>query len=90
MRKALVPLLFISLVANGILLWQLKRSSQVHIRHRVGKDVGVELKNQFDGTFSEVVLVHGYMDNYPAAKDLVDWAEKTAGRPPGSFRVKTY
>ena len=90
MKKFMIPLLLASLAFNAILLWQSNRASQVHIRHRQGKDVGVEMKNQFDGTFSEVVLVHGYMDNYPAAMDIVVWAEKTAGRPAGSFRVKTY
>jgi hypothetical protein len=90
MRKIMIPLFIVSVTINAILLWQLNNASQVHIRYRQGKDVGIEMKNMFDGTFSEVILVHGYMDNYPAAKEIVDFAEKTAGRPAGSFRIKAY
>lgn len=86
----MIPLLIVSLTTNAILSWQLKNASLVHIRYKQGKDVGIEMKNMFDDTYSEVILVHGYMDNYPAAKEIVDLAEKTAGRPSGSFRIKAY
>jgi hypothetical protein len=87
MKLVLTLLLLGSLTANILLLRQL---SQTHIRPREGKDVGIEMKSMVDGTFDGVILVYGYDDNYPAAEEIVKYAEKTAGRPPGSFRARPY
>ena len=44
-----------------------------------------------NGSRDDVILVHGYYDNnVGAAKDIVDYAEKTSGRPEGSFRIYEY
>ena len=60
-----------------------------HNKPRKGKDVSVIMKG-FDGEWSEVVLVHGYPDNLTPARTLVEWIEKAAERPPGSFDVREH
>ena len=48
----------------------------------------------FDGEWGEVMLIHGYTDNYAVAKYLVDLTERDetarGGREKGSFRVKLH
>jgi hypothetical protein len=52
--------------------------------------MGIEMKNKFTGSYDEVISVYGYMENYPAAKEILEHVEKTAGREPGSFRIKIH
>jgi hypothetical protein len=87
MKKLLALLLVGSLATNIFLSYEL---NQTHIRPRKNKDMGIEMKNKFSGSYDEVILVYGYMENYPAAKEILEHVEKTAGREPGSFRIKIH
>lgn len=87
MKKLLVLLLAGSVATNIFLAYEL---NQTHIRPRTNKDVGIEMKNMFTGSYDEVILVYGYMENYPAAKVIIEYVEKTAGREPGSYRLKVH
>lgn len=86
-RNLLVVALVVSVIGN----WWFMRT---HIRPRSGKDCSVEMKNMFDGEWGEVMLIHGYTDNYAVAKYLVDLTERDetarGGREKGSFRVKLH
>ena len=90
-RSAFIVVLCFSLAAN---FWLMVELTGTHIRPKIGKDCSVEMKSFLDGDWSEVVLVHGYMDNYAVAKYLVEVAEKEeaakGGREKGSFRVKAH
>jgi hypothetical protein len=84
-------LLAVALVFSvAVNFYLLVKMNDIHIQPRAGKDVSVEMKSFVDGSWGPVVLVHGYVDNYPAAKEIVDYAEKTSGRPSGSFRTKVH
>ena len=90
-RSIFFVVLCFSLAANW---WLTVELSDTHIRPKKGKDCSVEMKSFVSGEWSEVVLVHGYMDNYAVAKYLVEVAEKEEaakdGREKGSFRVKAH
>jgi hypothetical protein len=90
-RSIFVVALCFSLAVNW---WMMAELSETHIRPKKGKDYSVEMKSFLDGKWSEVVLVHGYLDNYAVAKYLVEVAEKEeaakGGREKGSFRVKAH
>jgi hypothetical protein len=90
-RSVFVLVLCFSLAANW---WLIGELTGTHIRPKEGKDCSVEMKSFVSGEWSEVVLVHGYVDNYAVAKYLVEVAEKEEaakdGREKGSFRVKAH
>ena len=79
-----------SVLLNVYFVYSVKSTDkkQFHINYRPNKDVSVQMKNMFDGSWDDVILVHGYYENNVGpAKDIVDHAEKTSGRPEGSFRI---
>jgi hypothetical protein len=86
--KLLLLVALLSLSAN---FWTIHQLHKVHIQPRPGKDCSVAIKNQFNGAWDSVILVHGYVDNFEVAKYLVDLTEKDetarGGREIGSFRV---
>jgi len=60
-----------------------------HNKPRKQKDVSVIMKG-FNGEWSEVVLVHGYVDNLTPARTIARWAEEAAERPLGTFDVREH
>jgi hypothetical protein len=90
MKKIILTL---SILLNAYLIYSVKspNGKYFHINYRPDKDVSVQIKNMVNGSWDDVILVHGYYDNnVGAAKDIVDYAEKTSGRPEGSFRIYEY
>jgi hypothetical protein len=86
-------ILILSILLNIYLVYSVKspNGKYFHINYRPNKDVSVQMKNMFDGSWDDVILVHGYYENNVGpAKDIVDHAEKTSGRPKGSFRIHEY
>jgi hypothetical protein len=91
-RNLILSLLAASLALN---LWlTLSPTEKAPVNPRPGKDCSVEMKSIFDGSWSPVIFVHGYVDNYSVARHIVEQAEKaeeaSGGRPKGSFRVKAH
>ncbi len=88
--KLFLSLAILSLAAN---LWLIAQLSETHIRPRKAKDCSVEMLNMAGG-WEEIILGHGYTDNYSVAKYVVDLAEKDeSAKTEGlrrRFRVKVH
>jgi hypothetical protein len=96
MKRLLQVSLVLSLAINGFLAYSiLNRPEPIHesnatIHPRPNHDVSVTMKNMFNGEYDAVILVHGWSDNLKPAKEIMEYAEKTAGRPPGTFSIQVH